>query len=192
MTLSWIVEFTGLAMLYAALSTGLVLGTARVLNWVDSWRAAPFLLITLFFLFLSQHPFPIPDQLDCPVPSAEPQVTLFGFWNTFVSLYQDNANTIDWLSNKTVVSTTMNLLLCMAIGAALARHVTRIWIALTIGAGLTLSVELTQLTGIWGLYPCAYRQFNVDDLFLNAVGVVTGFVMIHAKPLSKVPTIFNG
>jgi glycopeptide antibiotics resistance protein len=36
---------------------------------------------------------------------------------------------------------------------------------------------VAQLTGIWGLYPCAYRQFNVDDLMLNAIGVVVGFLM---------------
>ena len=46
-------------------------------------------------------------------------------------------------------------------------------------AGLLVSllVELTQLTGDWFLYPCAYRLFDVDDLLANTAGAVVGTVL---------------
>lgn len=33
-------------------------------------------------------------------------------------------------------------------------------------------IETTQLTGVWGIYPCAYRVFDVDDLLMNTLGAV--------------------
>lgn len=47
---------------------------------------------------------------------------------------------------------------------------------------LTMAVELTQLTGLRGLYACAYRQFNVDDLILNALGAAVGLLVGRDSP----------
>lgn len=43
-------------------------------------------------------------------------------------------------------------------------------------AGFTVSlcIELTQLTGLWWLYPCPYRLFDVDDLIANTCGAMAG------------------
>lgn len=41
----------------------------------------------------------------------------------------------------------------------------------------SLGVELTQLTAIWGLYPCPYRLFDVDDLIANTTGAALGAVL---------------
>ncbi len=40
---------------------------------------------------------------------------------------------------------------------------------------LTLFYEITQVTGIYGIYNCPYRIFDVDDLMLNTAGGVFGF-----------------
>lgn len=180
MTFGWLVKFVGLAAVYAGIVTFAVLTIARKGRWIENWRSAPLLLTTLFFIFLTQHPFPAPAHLECPVPSAEPQLRLLRFWDTVITLYQNGTGMTGWLGNKTIIATVMNFLVCVAIGAALTRHATMIWIAVAFGTALTLLVELTQLTAFWGLYPCAYRQFNVDDLLLNALGTVTGFVAIRA------------
>ncbi|MBK3495909.1 VanZ family protein [Viridibacillus sp. YIM B01967] len=45
---------------------------------------------------------------------------------------------------------------------------------------LTLFYEITQVTGIYGIYNCAYRIFDVDDLMLNTVGGVLGFFIAPA------------
>jgi glycopeptide antibiotics resistance protein len=43
-----------------------------------------------------------------------------------------------------------------------------------VGAAASLLIELTQLTGDWFLYPCAYRIFDVDDLLANTAGSLLG------------------
>lgn len=40
---------------------------------------------------------------------------------------------------------------------------------------LSLFFELTQLTGLYFIYPRAYRLFDVDDLILNTTGGIIGF-----------------
>ncbi len=57
------------------------------------------------------------------------------------------------------------------------RFVTCVLIAL----GCTLAFELTQGTGIFGLYPCPYRHFNIDDLMLNTLGAVVGLLIVSAR-----------
>lgn len=49
---------------------------------------------------------------------------------------------------------------------------------------LSLFFELTQLTGLYFIYPRGYRLFDVDDLILNTLGGVIGFFL--AEPLMKV------
>lgn len=46
-----------------------------------------------------------------------------------------------------------------------------------VGLAVSLLVEVTQLTGDWRIYPCAYRLFDVDDLLVNTLGAVVGGVM---------------
>ena len=41
---------------------------------------------------------------------------------------------------------------------------------------LTLFFELTQLSGLYFIYPRSYRVFDVDDLLLNTFGGVVGYV----------------
>jgi len=72
-----------------------------------------------------------------------------------------------------------NVLLLMPFGVYLRyffrerRH----WIR-TLGLGFLLSLffEVTQLTGIYGLYKCPYRLFDVDDLLLNSAGALIGYL----------------
>ncbi|MDQ7876797.1 VanZ family protein [Microbacterium sp. QXD-8] len=54
--------------------------------------------------------------------------------------------------------------------------------ALVVGFALSAFVEVTQLTGVWGLYPCAYRVFDVDDLLTNTLGAVLGSLLALAVP----------
>ena len=48
---------------------------------------------------------------------------------------------------------------------------------LGIGFFVSLFFEVTQITGVYGIYTCPYRLFNVDDLILNTFGAVIGFVL---------------
>lgn len=55
-------------------------------------------------------------------------------------------------------------------------------VALFVGFGVSGLIELTQLTGVWGLYPCAYRVFDVDDLMTNTLGAVLGSLLSLLVP----------
>ena len=54
--------------------------------------------------------------------------------------------------------------------------------ALLVGLGVSVFIETTQLTGVWGLYPCAYRVFDVDDVLTNTLGALVGSVLALAVP----------
>jgi glycopeptide antibiotics resistance protein len=177
MIVPWLVSFVGLALVYALAATAGTLALAALAGRFPGWRVVPFLLSTLFFLFLTQHPFPDPARLVCPAPASAVQLVPFDFWRPIMRLWQRDVGPVRFFGNQFVLATLMNYVLCGLIGMALARHTNRLGVAVLFGLGMTLLVEFTQLTGIWGLYPCAYRQFNVDDLILNSLGVVTGFLL---------------
>ncbi len=49
------------------------------------------------------------------------------------------------------------------------------WQAVLLTFGLSLFFELTQLSGLYLIYPRPYRLFDVDDLLINTTGGVLGF-----------------
>lgn len=49
---------------------------------------------------------------------------------------------------------------------------------------LSLFFELTQLTGLYFIYPRGYRLFDVDDLILNTLGGLVGYFV--AAPIMKI------
>jgi glycopeptide antibiotics resistance protein len=82
------------------------------------------------------------------------------------------------LHNPALLSTALNVVLLLPLGFFL-RYLfrTRLLAATAVGFGVSLLFELTQLTGLWFAYPCAYRLFSVDDLILNTAGVVIGWAL---------------
>lgn len=182
---SWVISFAGLALLYGGLASFAILALLRIAGRFPGWHVLPFLMATLTFVFLTQHPFPDPATLPCPMRSAEPQLKPFFFLETIWRLERRDATPIEFFTNRALAATAMNLVLCMVIGATLTRHTQSLAKAAIFGCVLTLTVELTQLTGIWGLYPCAYRQFNVDDLIMNAAGVLIGAALARLLKIRK-------
>jgi hypothetical protein len=52
-------------------------------------------------------------------------------------------------------------------------------VATVAGLAVSLLIELTQKTGVWNLYSCAYRLFDVDDLVTNTLGALLGAVISY-------------
>ena len=79
------------------------------------------------------------------------------------------------LRNRDVLDVPLNVLLFIPLGMLL-RYLLRRGIALVVAIGFlaSLLIELTQLTGNWGLYPCAYRFFSTSDLITNTAGAGIG------------------
>lgn len=146
--------------------------------------------LVVFFLTLTQHPFPDPATLDCSRGGEPPILQPFNIFRRFSRLAEHGFDLRPWLTDKVVQSSGMNFLLCLVIGFAIARYLPgqrTITSAFAFGMTLSLTAELLQLTGILGFYPCPYRQFEVDDLILNISGVVSGALLarlFHARQTS--------
>ncbi len=69
----------------------------------------------------------------------------------------------------------LNILLFLPLGALLHSRGQHGFVVGTVaGFALSLLIELTQLTGVWFAYPCAYRHFDVNDIIFNTVGAAVG------------------
>ncbi|MGI6544869.1 MAG: VanZ family protein [Fastidiosipilaceae bacterium] len=71
-----------------------------------------------------------------------------------------------------------NLILTLPFGVFL-RYYYKKSLRFTVLASFFLSLffELTQLTGVYGIYPRAFRLFDVDDLMLNTLGGLLGYAL---------------
>jgi hypothetical protein len=73
----------------------------------------------------------------------------------------------------------LNTALFLPFGALIAVNFPRgVASVAAIGLGVSVAGELTQLTGSWGLYPCAYRQFSLEDILLNTAGATMGALVV--------------
>jgi glycopeptide antibiotics resistance protein len=72
----------------------------------------------------------------------------------------------------------LNVALFVPFGVALGWRRSAARVALW-ALATTLLIELTQLTGLWFLYDCAYRTFDVDDLWAGVLGAVLGCAVAH-------------
>lgn len=89
------------------------------------------------------------------------------------------------LTNPLVLQLVLNVLLFVPLGFFLRVLGNRgIFVAFLVGFALSAFIETTQLTGVWGLYPCAYRVFDVDDMLTNTSGAVLGSILSLVVPKS--------
>ena len=80
--------------------------------------------------------------------------------------------------NPAVQQVALNIALFTPLGFFL-RAVGRrgIIVSTLTGFAISLAIEFTQLTGVWGVYECAYRFFDVDDLIANTAGALLGGIL---------------
>ena len=98
------------------------------------------------------------------------------------------SNIRDYLADHTLLETVQsfvflevffNFLLLLPLGFFL-RYLfqMKFYQVLLIGFLVSLSFEVTQLTGMYGIYPCPYRLFSVDDLIMNTAGAGGGYLIV--------------
>ena len=124
---------------------------------------------------------PLPDANDvtCQASNLRP----FAFLEDIRAAVR-KAGGFSW-RNRALLQAALNVMLFLPLGYFL-RVLARRGIVLATLAGFAISsaIELTQRTGIWGLYHCAYRVFDVDDLMLNTFGAFLGSLL--AIPVAAV------
>nr|WP_028544165.1 VanZ family protein [Paenibacillus taiwanensis] len=87
------------------------------------------------------------------------------------------ASYIYLLKERAFLQALFNVVLTVPLGVYLRYYFRRGWMStLMLSLVVSLFFETTQLTGLYGFYECPYRLFDVDDLLLNTLGGMIGFV----------------
>ena len=87
-----------------------------------------------------------------------------------------NHTLVQTLTSGVFLQVLMNVIFFLPLGFFLAYRSRRSLPTTTaIAFGVSLAIELTQGTGLWGLAPCPYRLADVDDLLTNTAGGVLGW-----------------
>ncbi len=117
-----------------------------------------------------------------PLPSSRDfacvgrQTELFGsvrpIWQ------RDIAGVADLLRDQVFLQVALNVVLFVPLGYYVRRVLGRgIVAAGLLGLATSALIEATQATGVWAIYRCAYRAFDVDDLWVNTLGALAGSVI---------------
>jgi glycopeptide antibiotics resistance protein len=81
----------------------------------------------------------------------------------------------DLLRQSAFLQIALNVLLFVPLGYFVRIVLRRgVVVATGLGFGISLLIETTQRSGVWNLYDCAYRLFDVDDLLVNTAGATIG------------------
>lgn len=143
-----------------------------------------FYMLTALFLVI----LPLPTTRDtCSIQSPDAvhrQLIPFYFiqdmWKGSSVVWSQPATYTQLFKQGTFMPTAFNFLLLMPLGVYLRYFLQKkhYWkCVFLIGFLVSLFFEVTQLTGIYGIYNCPYRLFDVDDLILNSGGSLVGFLI---------------
>lgn len=82
------------------------------------------------------------------------------------------------LKNPTVYTVLFNFVLTLPFGVYLRYYFKRKWWeVITMTFLLSFFFEVTQFSGLFGIYPRPYRLFDVDDLIVNTTGGFIGYLI---------------
>ena len=151
-------------------------GAVPIIRAVVVYSFILYLLCSYFLVIL-----PLPD-IEQVAKRTDPYINLYpykiilSFWKN----RQLNPFSLDswkvFYHTKIWQESALNLLMTIPFGVYLRYYFRRKWWqSIFLGFGLSLFFELTQLTGLYGIYPRPYRLFDTTDLINNTVGTLLGF-----------------
>lgn len=117
-------------------------------------------------------PVPERDEIRC----AGTQLVPFATWDDIAERGVGSVGEL--LGNAAFLQVAFNVALFVPFGFFVRRILRRGFVVAGVLAACTsLLIETTQYTGVWGLYDCAYRVLDVDDLLTNTTGAVIGSLL---------------
>jgi glycopeptide antibiotics resistance protein len=165
-------------------------------GYVHKYRA---LLLYLFLLYIMNAVFlillPLPPSIHNDPPAAESymQWIPFHFVHDFLKetnvIWESPSTYFRMLKERAFLQIMLNVLLTVPFGLFLQVYFRAGWLlCLLLTLGLSLFFELTQVTGIYGIFDYPYRLFDVDDVMTNMAGGLLGFILA-AWLSSRLPRI---
>ena len=148
-----------------------------------------FILYLLCCYFLVILPLPSQEYV-ASITGPTTQLVPFAFVSDIIREARlASANGLDdairsILANRAFYQVVMNLVMFVPLGVYLHYYFhCSLRRTLLLSLLLSLFFELTQLSGLYFIYPRGYRLFDVDDLIINTLGGLLGYAL--AGPLSK-------
>lgn len=140
-------------------------------------------LMTIYFLVIL--PLPTKEEV-IKMKVINPQLIPLTFIKDIVEdlIELKQINILKIITIPSIYTVIFNIIMFMPLGAYL-RYYYKCSLKKTIIISFLISLffELTQLTGLYYIYPRAYRNFDVDDLLINTLGGLLGYLII--SPIQK-------
>ena len=136
-------------------------------------------MITIYFLVI----LPLPNKSEVVFKTNMVRLIPLEFIRDFMretSFDIQNPSTyLHTLMEPCFYTVAFNLLMTVPFGMYM-RYYFKCNLKKTIGFSFMLSLffEITQLTGLYFIYPYAYRVFDVDDLIINTLGGIIGYALM--------------
>ncbi|MCB9459045.1 MAG: VanZ family protein [Anaerolineaceae bacterium] len=137
-----------------------------------------FFLMSAYALVLLPLPDITPGFCTTYGHMTTPQLEPFSFVRNIGGYLADHS-LLETLQSFVFLEVFFNFLLLLPLGFLL-RYLFQMELktVAVIAFLVSLSFEVTQLTAIYGLYPCPYRLFSVDDLIMNTLGAIVGYLIV--------------
>lgn len=124
-------------------------------------------------------PLPDPQDLICAGINLNPAT----FITDVTDAISESAGLKSLLMHPVITEMVLNVVLFVPLGFFIRVLGGRGFVvALLTGLAISVFIETTQLTGVWGLYPCAYRVFDVKDMMTNTMGAGIGSLLSLLVP----------
>ena len=136
-----------------------------------------FILYMMCVYFLAIFPLPDRDSIDMSSPIY--QLIPFNFMFDVFKESSNMKNVWDVLLNPSVYTVLFNILMFIPFGMYLRYYFKNDLKKTVIFSFMfSLFLEITQLTGLYFIYPHPYRLFDVDDLMINTLGGSIGYLVM--------------
>lgn len=147
--------------------------------WYRALIVYSFILYMLTAYFLVILPLPSREEvmaLTTPTTQLIPFTFIKDFINNSGFVLNDFSTYLTAIKSSQFIVPVFNIILTIPFGAYLHYYFKFSFKKTVLFAFLlSLFYELTQLSGLYFIYPRGYRLFDVDDLLLNTLGSIIGY-----------------
>lgn len=153
-------------------------GSVPILRTVIVYSFVLYLLTTYFLVILPLPP--VSEVANYTTPTM--QLVPFQFVTDMIQesnfVWNAPRTYIEIIKNPVIYQVLYNVLMVLPFGFYLRYYFKRNLLQ-TIGVSFLLSLffEITQLSGLYGIYPRGYRLFDIDDLMINTFGGALGYLI---------------
>lgn len=143
--------------------------------WLRVLIVYSFILYLMTAYFLIILPLPSIDEV-AKLTTPTMQLIPFTFVSDFIHDIPKMTSILMIIKQSSFYVPLFNLFLFLPLGVYL-RYYFKLDLKKTVLIAFLISLffEVTQLTGLYYIYPRGYRLFDVDDLMINTLGGLTGY-----------------